>query len=181
MCVYAEGPRDEARENSFSEPVPHRDPLDGATVPAAEVASMVLDALGTVRDCSGAAARLFGAGAHQLIGRPVRELIPDVPLSAETPGYNVAYAAFWAAEAPGHEFRALDSRGRPFCVMVSLEELALEGRHQILVCLRQAAGASADARADLEAASGFPREKAGWRIAPRSQPQFRSPAAPRAC
>lgn len=143
MCVYAEGPRNEARETSFPDPVPHWAPLDGAPVPTTEGASMVLDELGTVCSCSSSTARLFGAGAQPLIGRPVRALIPDLPLRAATPGYNVAYAAFWAAEAPMRDFQALDNRGRPFCVAVSLEKLALEGRHQILVNLRQAGGATA--------------------------------------
>lgn len=140
MCVHVEEPRNEVQKGSFSDLAPHRLPLDGATVPGAEGASLVLDELGTVCFCSNATARLFGAGAHPLIGRPVRELIPDLPFSAETPGYNVAYATFWAGETSGYEFQGLDSRRRPFRVVVSFEKLVLEGRHQIVVNLRHAGG-----------------------------------------
>lgn len=99
-------------------------------------AAMVLDRLGTVRYCHADAARLFRARAHTLIGRHVKDLIPDLPFNPRTPGYNVAYAAFWASENPRRGFCGVDSQGRSFGLQVALDKLELEKRYQILLSLR---------------------------------------------
>ena len=67
-----------------------------ATAHAIPFATMILDSLGTVRYCHADAARLFDASANTLVGRPVRDLIADLPFNSKTPGYNIAYASFWA-------------------------------------------------------------------------------------
>lgn len=182
MCVYRQAPRDEVSEEPCSPLSLRQNGPVCATVPAGEFALMVLDKHGTVCQCDAAAARLFAAGAQQLIGKPVGELIPDMPLKPDTPGYNVAYAAFWASEACGREFRGRDGRGRAVCLELSLAGLAPEGGHQILLRLRQAGGVIEHVPTAFEATPGFPGGEAGWRIGHelRCRPQSRSPAPTRA-
>ncbi len=63
-----------------------------------ERAVLIVDAGGAVRFCGDNAARLFVGGSDGIIGQPIRSLIPDLPLQRATPGYNVAYARFMAAQ-----------------------------------------------------------------------------------
>ncbi|MBI4289850.1 MAG: PAS domain-containing protein [Betaproteobacteria bacterium] len=114
------------RDDSSGEALAHSVPF----------AAMVLDKSGTVCYCHADAARLFHASAHTLVGRHVRELIPDLPFKPRTPGYNVAYAAFWANEGAQHGFCGVDSQGRAFGIRVALDRLELEKRHQILLRLQ---------------------------------------------
>jgi len=116
---------------------PERHETGGETA-AHEVpfAAMVLDRLGTVRYCHADAARLFGASAHTLVGRHVTELIPDLPFKPRTPGYNVAYAAFWAPDGSRRGFCGVDNEGRSFGLQIALDRLELEKHHQILLSLR---------------------------------------------
>jgi hypothetical protein len=107
-----------------------------ATAHGVPFAAMVLDKSGTVCYCHADAARLFHASAHALVGRHVRELIPDLPFKPRTPGYNVAYAAFWANEEAQHGFCGVDSQGRAFGIRVAVDRLELEKRHQILLRLQ---------------------------------------------
>jgi hypothetical protein len=116
---------------------PGRDDSSGAAVAhGVPFAAMVLDKSGTVCYCHADAARLFHASAHALVGRHVRELIPDLPFKPKTPGYNVAYAAFWANEEAQHGFSGVDSQGRAFGIRVAVDRLELEKRHQILLRLQ---------------------------------------------
>jgi PAS fold len=98
-------------------------------------ATMVLDSSGTVRYCHDCAARLFRADAHALVGRHVRELIPDLPFKPATPEYNVAYATFWARESPQRGFCGVDSQGCLFGLQVALDRLDLERHPRIIVAL----------------------------------------------
>ena len=140
---------------------PERDDTSGETAaPGVPFAAMVLDKSGTVCYCHADAARLFHASAHTLVGRHVRELIPGLPFKPRTPGYNVAYAAFWASEEAQHGFCGVDSQGRAFGIRVAVDRLELEKRHQILLRLQlplesaqlpgqhAASGNVVDARAD---------------------------------
>jgi PAS domain-containing protein len=111
-----------------------------AAAHAVELATMVLDKSGIVRYCNAAAARLFRAKTLELARRHITALIPGLPFNAETPGYNVAYATFWATGGRWRLFGGADSEGRSLWLHVLLDKLELEGGHQILLNLRQAAG-----------------------------------------
>ncbi|MBI4294006.1 MAG: hypothetical protein HY661_21225 [Betaproteobacteria bacterium] len=115
--------------------LPYSGPGEAATQGIA-VAAMILDRWGTVRYCDADAACLFHATPNTLVGRHVRELIPELPFDRRTPGYNVAYAAFWTPTGPSRSFSGVDSRGRLFGVWLALDRLELEKHQQILLRLR---------------------------------------------
>jgi PAS domain S-box-containing protein len=60
-------------------------------------ASLVLDSKGTIVFCNAAAVHLSGMAGEQLIGRPIKSLLPGLPLGPLTEGYNVAFVAFSSA------------------------------------------------------------------------------------
>lgn len=122
-------PADRARADSV------RDAGGGAG--ADQPATMVLDRLGTVRYCHDEAANLFGTRADSLIGKHIKALIPDLPLNARTPGYNIAYAAFWAPDGPRQGYCGVDSRGRSFGLQIALANRELEKKQQIVLSLRR--------------------------------------------
>lgn len=107
-----------------------RDPLP---TPVAHGA-VVLDRFGIVRYCDTRALKLLGAGPDGLIGRDIRSLIPELPISARTPGYNLAYATFCATRGP-RLCRALGSNGRAANLEIWLDKL--HGYHEILIGMRQ--------------------------------------------
>ena len=82
--------------------------------------AMALDCRGTVQHCHEDLARLFRARPPALVGRHIRELIPNLPLNAATPGYNAAYATFWAPSGQRRGFHGVDSHGRKFALRVAL-------------------------------------------------------------
>ncbi len=97
---------------------------------------MILDRSGTVRYGHADAARLFRTSPNTLVGRHVTELIPEFPLDRRTPGYNVAYVAFWAPAGPPRTFSAVDAQGRSFAVRIALDRLELKKHQYILLSLR---------------------------------------------
>lgn len=109
---------------------------DEAAAHGNPVAAMILDSSGTVRYCHADAAHLFHASPSVLVGRHIRELIPDLPFDQRTPGYNVAYATFWAPEGPPRGFCGVDGQGRFFGLQLTLDRLQLEKHQQILLNLR---------------------------------------------
>lgn len=117
-----------------------------AAARAFEIATMILDKSGIVRYYNAAAACLFRASTWELARRHITALIPGLPFNAETPGYNVAYAAFWAAGGRWRVFGGEDTKGSPMRLHVLMDKLELEGDHQILLILRQAAGSEQWAR-----------------------------------
>jgi len=116
----------------------HTDFSDNSAIPGSQLAMMVLDKFGMVRYCSVFAARLFHAGAQELIGRSINAVVPQLPLRPDTPGYNVAYATFWSALNCGQEYTVIRSQGDAVPIRVFLEKLSGEGQHQILVYLTPA-------------------------------------------
>ncbi len=107
-----------------------------ATADEFEPATIILDVLGKVVCCNHAAMRLFCDNLRPLAGRNIRALIPDFPLRPVTPGYNLAYATFWAAEGGWRQFSGRDSRRRLFRLEAGLDKCELESHRQILLNLR---------------------------------------------
>jgi diguanylate cyclase (GGDEF)-like protein/PAS domain S-box-containing protein len=58
---------------------------------------LVVDQHGAITACGTAIPYMLDLAAERLVGGPVRELLPGLPLDAATTGYNVAYLTFWAA------------------------------------------------------------------------------------
>lgn len=87
---------------------------------AASAGAIVMDCHGTVQHCHEALAQLFHARPRALVGRHIRELIPQLPLNPATPGYNAAYATFWAPKGQRSGFHGVDSQGREFGLRVAL-------------------------------------------------------------
>lgn len=83
-------------------------------------AAIVMDCYGTVRHCSPDLAGLFQTRPRYLIGRHIRDLIPNLPLSPATPGYNAAYATFWAQTGEQRGFEGVDGQGRKFGLRIAL-------------------------------------------------------------
>ncbi len=102
----------------------------------AELATVILDTLGKVLSGNSAATRLFCDSTKPLSGRNIRALIPDFPFRPITPGYNLAYATFWAAEGGWRQFNARDSRRHLFRLDVALDKHELASRREIVLRLR---------------------------------------------
>ncbi len=108
-----------------------------ASVPL-ELALIVLDRFGIVDNCNAAAGKLFGAALPTLLGQHVNRFIPGMPLRHRTPGYNLAYAAFWSGQPRYRRFTGMHCRGNPFELDVRLDRLALNGNPLILLDVKQA-------------------------------------------
>ena len=121
-----------------------------AHAPKVPFAAIVLDRFGTGWYCNAEAAQLFRAGLHTLVGRHVKDLIPDLPFNSSTPGYNIAYATFWA-NVPPRRFRGLDSQGNSFGLEVALHRPDLEHHYQIIVVLAPFGCLPKQFRSDQEA------------------------------
>lgn len=78
-------------------------------VPAAN--GLLVDHQGLIADCGAAAACMLGASEKAVLGRPVRELLPEVPLDLATPGYNIAYLTFWAASGDTRRLAGIGANG----------------------------------------------------------------------
>jgi PAS domain-containing protein len=65
--------------------------------PQSLLGSLLIDIRGTIVFCDTAVARLQGSSCENLIGRPIRAVVPGLPLDPRTEGYNVAFVSFSAA------------------------------------------------------------------------------------
>ena len=102
-----------------------------------ELALVVLDRFGVVDNCNAAARKLFGAALPGMLGQHVNCVIPGMPLRHGTPGYNLAYAAYWSSHAHYRRFTGIDCRGNAFDLDVRLDRLLPNGNPHILLDLKQ--------------------------------------------
>lgn len=102
----------------------------------ADHAVLVLDSLGYICFCTNP--RMLGGASVALHGRPIAMLIPTLRLRADTPGYNVAYANFWAVHGSWqhHAMRLVDGRCLNF--ELCLNSVILAGKYYLLLLLRNA-------------------------------------------
>lgn len=112
--------------------------------PMDEPAVAILDQKGVVCFCDPAVGRLLRRDSQELVGREASRIFPELPLKSETPGYNLAFAAFWGNAASWLEIEGLSSDGCIVPLEVSLRKLLLDGCPFILLSLRPP-----DATADL--------------------------------
>ena len=104
--------------------------------PALASATLILDLAGRVLCCNPGASRLIAPDERATVGCQVRTLIPDLPLRAETPGYNLAYAIFWAVGESWRAFGLRDRQGQYHAIQVRLEIIELNGMKHIVVRVR---------------------------------------------
>lgn len=106
----------------------------------AREAALLLDIEGRITDANSAAATLLGRRASALEGQDISQLIPDLPLSRTTPGYNLAYAAFHAGATGWLAHTALTVQGEFLPIEFSLACVRVHGVRVIALTLRPALG-----------------------------------------
>jgi hypothetical protein len=84
---------------------------------------LILDRYGCIRACGRDIAALVDVAPGKLIGQPVKSLLPALPIHADTPGYNVAFAIFQASAGHSPVFQFKKSSGITVAVSVSLTVL----------------------------------------------------------
>ncbi len=114
----------------------HHDMAATATDAMAAVGALVLDKNGAIRFCSTAVARLAGTTAAGLLGRPVRQLLPQLPFNHGTPGYNVAFAMFSATADVAHSLLLSRADGSQMTVDAALSSFRVNEEHLFCVELR---------------------------------------------
>lgn len=87
---------------------------------ASRWASLWLDAGGRIRRCSRRVAAIFGRRVEQLSGWSIQALIPNLPLLPATPGYNLAFVAFWHRDSGRPPLWGLDNQGQRFALDLDL-------------------------------------------------------------
>ena len=104
-------------------------------------AMLVLDSRGIVRFCQNT--ELVCCKEGDLLDKSVRTLIPEIGLSEETPGYNVAYAQFCFAHGTRqrHWVRSLSGYNRQ--MDIALRPLTIDSSYCLLVFLLPAAHSAA--------------------------------------
>ena len=119
-------------------------PISATKVRAAEYialadqAMVVVDAHGLIRHCSGEAAELFAASPHALRGRSLADVMPQLPLRRETPGYNLAFLLMNFAPGAWHRASVRAHDGSARVVEFSLALMRLGRQTWLLMNLREA-------------------------------------------
>ncbi len=108
----------------------------GPSSSAIPCAALIIDAAGCITDCSPAAKELLGRQSESLSGRAVAALIPGLPFAIDTPGYNIAYAVFHAADRQRMRHMALLADGRRLPIDVALGSLTMNGHLCIALTLK---------------------------------------------
>jgi PAS domain-containing protein len=75
------------------------------------VGSLMLDSKGTILTCTAALARLCGVDEEDLVGRHIKDLLPAVPLSRNTEGYNIAFVTYSCASGRNGSWRLFTASG----------------------------------------------------------------------
>lgn len=101
-------------------------------------ASLTADAYGHVTEYSPAAARLLGRSAENLVGKPLCQLIHQLPFSNNTPGYNLAYAVFHGTDGRWQRHMTIVPTGRMIPLDVALASVMRNGRRAIKLTLKAA-------------------------------------------
>jgi diguanylate cyclase (GGDEF)-like protein/PAS domain S-box-containing protein len=103
--------------------------LDGPV----ESGVVLADLGGIVRFCSESVARLAAMPVGALRGKPIPEVLPGLSLRAQTPGYNLVFAALRDGEQPRRHVGLLRADGIVTPVETSLSTVVLQGERLIVV------------------------------------------------
>jgi PAS domain-containing protein len=115
--------------------------------------TIVLDIHGAIRRCSDAIAESAEWMPGDVVGRPVKALMPALPLHPGTAGYNIAYASFHSHSRRWLPTRILARDGSSVAVRARLRLVKSGSEFEFLLQLR---------RIDEECAN----DSAGGRAAP---------------
>lgn len=104
--------------------------------PMARNAVLTIDTEGRITNCNPEARELLGWQSESLEGRPVTEVVPELPFSPKTPGYNLAFAVFQAANGVWVRQRARLADGRELAVDMALSSMLVNFKRHITLSLR---------------------------------------------
>ncbi|WP_189836397.1 diguanylate cyclase domain-containing protein [Sulfuriferula multivorans] len=130
-------PKESERQNSVVDMKPKKE-LHAAFLTEAHLgrALLLLDVNGSIKYCSPAMLNGFGASLHELVGKPVTDLLPEFPISQSAPDDNLVYASFLFRNSQWRACSGIDSQGRTLSLEATLMPLELEGRCLLLLELR---------------------------------------------
>ncbi|WP_413437855.1 diguanylate cyclase domain-containing protein [Sulfuriferula sp. GW1] len=130
-------PKESERQNSVVDMKPKKE-LHTAFLTEAHLgrALLLLDVNGSIKYCSPAMLNGFGASLHELVGKPVTDLLPEFPISQSAPDDNLVYASFLFRNSQWRACSGKDSQGRTLSLEATLMPLELEGRCLLLLELR---------------------------------------------
>lgn len=83
-------------------------------------AALTVDVRGRIIGCSTTAAALLGQTPDALFNQPVKNVLPNLPFSESTQGYNLAYAITQGARGDWADHYAQASKGDRFPLKVLL-------------------------------------------------------------
>ena len=86
-------------------------------------ASLIVDVAGRITHCSRAAIELLGQKSEALIGRAVAAVIEGLPISPDTPGYNLAYAILQATDGQWAHRSAVQTDGQKIPVDIQFSDV----------------------------------------------------------
>jgi len=99
--------------------------------------ALVINIASQIICCSPAAVELFGRRLNDLLDNAVTALIPDLPFSPETPGYNMAYAAYYGiVNGPWIRHTALLASGLKIPVDILFSNIMNTGNSLIILTLK---------------------------------------------
>ncbi len=101
-------------------------------------AVLIVNKQGFIANCNQVARALFGWDSGVLKGHPVTDVMPELPFSPDTPGYNLAFAIFHAGKGAGMRCIAVMVDGKRIAVDTALSSVKIGYKRQIKLCLRLA-------------------------------------------
>lgn len=101
-------------------------------------AALTADAHGYITDYSLAAAHLLGRSAENLTGKPLWQLIHQLPFGQNTPGYNLAYAVFHGADGRWQRHTTIAPDGQVTSIDVAMASVMMNGSRAIKLTLKAA-------------------------------------------
>lgn len=106
-----------------------------------EQATLILDARGVIRHCGAAGARLFGAGAEELVETSITSLIPDLVINEASPaGGSPANGRHTEGKWRRHLVSGRD--GHAFLIDAALSRMNMGTQHLLVMTLARPAPAS---------------------------------------
>jgi len=100
--------------------------------------TLTLDVGGHITSCDQGMVHLLGSEADALAGKAVTAVIPELPFSAQTPGYNLAYAIFHGANGERVRRTARSGNGNSLAVETVLSSRNVNGCRSISLDFRSA-------------------------------------------
>lgn len=104
--------------------------------PSQQDAVLTIDAEGRISACTLEAKALLGWESECPEGCAATTVIPELPFSAKTPGYNLAYAVFHSVNGMWMRRVALLADGRKTLVDIEMSSVVVEFKRCITLTLR---------------------------------------------